>query len=102
MGKSVPIDTPWGPDRAMPFRVEFLLTRSELVDLFAYAQRHHTSDKTLPRYTRAEANAVVRETLRSVGESRLWEWEDLCVCVGSVRDWATETVNRLFGKEFKE
>ena len=97
--KSVSISMLGGVWRAIPIRIEHLITQDEMVTILAYSERYHSPGEPLPTLTRSSAMQLVRGVLADHGEADLWTWSDTMSerRADEVRQWATETVERLFG-----
>lgn len=96
--RAVGITTREGPDVAVPVRVEFLLTRDELIDALAWDVRHMD---VLPSVkSRKEAMARIVASIREAGEQHgLWH-EYTGLSEAEVQEWAAEIVDRCFGPLF--
>jgi hypothetical protein len=96
--KSVSISMQGGVRRAIPIRIEHLITQDEMVTILAYSERYHLPGEPLPIHSRASAMQMVRGILADHGEADLWVWSDNMPerTVEEVHRWATETVERLF------
>lgn len=89
---------------AIPLRVEYLLTRSEMVILLCYTQKDRTGDVDgpLPRLSRADVITSIKSTLYTAGTENPGYWSDYTSerDTAAIAAWAEETVERHFGHMF--
>lgn len=60
---------------AIAFRVEFLLTREELISALLWNQRN-LANEPMPPLSSTRVVAIIRETLRNDGELMIGYWSD--------------------------
>jgi hypothetical protein len=88
---------------ALPIRIEFLMTRTELADALAYDMKGSQDGEPLPTLSRSRVLDIVRQTLRYAGESGQGCWSDYVseVRYREIERWALATVERTLGDVFR-
>lgn len=94
------IRTSNGP--AVPFRIDYRLTRWELVAALAWQYRE--PEEALPHLTNGQVVGMVRDTLRYAGDEAYASWRDHLSEQDTERieTWASEHVDRVFGKALSD
>lgn len=89
-------------DVAIPFRIEFLMTRGDLATVLAFSVKDEDKDDELPILNRAQAVSIVRDVIQVEGTGSLWVWGDYLneKRITEIQEWADETVERCFGAIF--
>lgn len=83
--------------RAIPVRIEFFLTREDLVDALAY-DRRHDGDEDLPELSKTQVVTAVRDTLASAGDQTYHYWVDYAVHhEQKLRSWAERHIDQVYG-----
>lgn len=99
---------------ALPFTVEYLLSKGDLADILAWHVRDGVDPPDgdydrewddygdLPELTYRQAIEIIKRELRTAGGLGFHEWPDRVPedRRDDVETWAVLTVDRLFGKDF--
>lgn len=96
------VRTRQGP--AVPLRIEFLMTRLDLVNALAWEVRDHDLDEPLPVFSPRKVLDVVRDVLFTNG-NQFHYWGDSVLNPDqhkAVEQWAEATVERVFGNALAE
>lgn len=86
--------------KAVPFRLDFLLTKDDLIRVLCYWQKDWTPQfaEPLPEMTWAYANQEVRNMLRYTGWESFVFWSDGLKEENAkvIWAWAEETIDRVY------
>lgn len=87
--------------KAVPFRLDFLLTKDDLARILCYWQKNWTGEwrsEPLPEMSRAHVELEVRNMLRYTGWESFFFWSDGLKeeDVKVISAWAEKTIDRVF------
>lgn len=88
--------------QALPIRIEFLLTKRELVDALCWAVKDEDDPADWPDLTKRQVVERVRAALRESGDAlSLWADEENVHRVKAIEAWARPLIERTFSSAFE-
>lgn len=88
--------------QALPIRIEFLLTRRDLVDALCWSVKDEDDPADWPRLTARQVTERIRAALRENGEAlSLWADEEHIRRAEAIEAWADPLIEQTFGAAFE-
>lgn len=89
-------------DYALPMRIEFLLTKRELVDALCWTVKDEDDPDDWPKLTARQVTAKIRTALKENGDAlALWAEDEHLRRVEAIEAWASSLIEQTFGRAFE-